>query len=429
MEVEIISKETIRPSSSTPPHLRTYNLSLLDQIAPPVYVPVILFYSPDAANDVNPSNKSHHLKQAFSKTLTHFYPLAGRIQDDIFNIDCSDNGASYTEVNVAGDMSMVIQEPNIHQLEKLLPCNPYEMLPEISSQEILKAQVNYFECGEIAISICIWHVIGDATTAASFIKSWAAIASGGGGYSDIDNVVFDCTSIFPPQKIHSFLWRNFMTDEMLSDILMKRFVFDGSKVAALREEVGKGPSLDHPTRVEAIGALIWKAVMAATGKDYVAATVIDLRKRVEPPLPKNCIGNINQMAFAADCSVMDYNYLAGKIHESIKMINNEYVRKIHAGGEYLEHVRDLADQNRESPGWLNQFSISSWCRFPFYEADFGWGKPIWVTTALINRCAFLLDTKDGQGIEAWIGLPKEVMSKFEQNPDICTYASFTPAAI
>ena len=25
------------------------------------------------------------------------------------------------------------------------------------------------------------------------------------------------------------------------------------------------------------------------------------------------------------------------------------------------------------------FLFTSWCRFPFYEADFGWGKPVWIS--------------------------------------------------
>ncbi|XP_050218039.1 stemmadenine O-acetyltransferase-like [Mercurialis annua] len=428
MEIQIISKEIIKPSSPTPQHLKIYSLSLLHQIAPPVYVPVILFYS--SHSDTN-LNFSKHLKQSFSKTLTDYYPLAGRINDDYFSIDCNDSGASYTEVNVlSGEMSMVIQESNIHHLEKLLPCSPYDMLPDISSQEMLKAQVSYFAFGGIAISICVWHVIGDAMSAASFITNWAAIANkytnGDGGNGNLNDIVLDCTSLFPPREIQSFLWRNFMTDKRRNNISMKQFVFDGSKIATLRDEVGKvGPSFKHPTRVEAVGALIWKAVMAATGKAYIAAIVVDLRKRVSPPLPSNCIGNINQMTFAVDSNWRtDYNSLAGKIHESIRMIDDEYIKKIHGGGGYLEHVQALADRDSDSPGWLKQFSISSWCKFPFYEADFGWGKPIWVTTALINTSAFLLDTKDGEGMECWIGLPKEEMPKFEHHPDICLYASF-----
>ncbi|KAK7291690.1 hypothetical protein RIF29_07040 [Crotalaria pallida] len=26
------------------------------------------------------------------------------------------------------------------------------------------------------------------------------------------------------------------------------------------------------------------------------------------------------------------------------------------------------------------FCYASWCKFPSFEADFGWGKPVWVTT-------------------------------------------------
>ncbi|KAI5332689.1 hypothetical protein L3X38_022818 [Prunus dulcis] len=28
---------------------------------------------------------------------------------------------------------------------------------------------------------------------------------------------------------------------------------------------------------------------------------------------------------------------------------------------------------------IDKYVCSSWCRFPFYEADFGWGKPSWKT--------------------------------------------------
>ncbi|KAJ6908723.1 hypothetical protein NC651_018950 [Populus alba x Populus x berolinensis] len=45
---------------------------------------------------------------------------------------------------------------------------------------------------------------------------------------------------------------------------------------------------------------------------------------------------------------------------------------------------------------------------------------------LMPRGAFLLDTRDGEGIEAWVTLPEEAMLKFEKNPDILAYASVSP---
>ena len=47
MEVEIISSESIKPSSPTPKHLKTHKLSLLDQFIPSIYIPMVLFYTFD----------------------------------------------------------------------------------------------------------------------------------------------------------------------------------------------------------------------------------------------------------------------------------------------------------------------------------------------------------------------------------------------
>ncbi|KAJ9163860.1 hypothetical protein P3X46_023488 [Hevea brasiliensis] len=439
MEVEIISKEIVKPSSSTPKHLTTYNLCLLDQLAPPVYIPIILFYS---ASSENFCKKSHHqLKTSFSETLTHFYPFAGRLKDS-FSVDCNDEGAPFVEAHVAGEMSMILEEPDIHQLEKLLPCNPHDVSPEISSQVIAAAQVNYFDCGGMAVSVCIWHAIGDSSAVASFLTSWAAIARGAS--DDIEGVISDCTSLFPPQDMLNFSLRNFLKEDLLNKIMTKRFLFDSSKLAALREEVGNGPCLERPTRVEAVAALIWSAVMAATREENengtetetaeinAATMAVGLRKRMIPQLPKLSIGSIFQVAIA-NCSkddekLLDYNGLAGKLHESIGKMNNDYVRKIHAGGAYFQFLRKKGEELGKNPNLMKVFGFSSWCRFPFYEADFGWGKPTWVGTALtLYKVAIFIDTKDGQGIDAWVSLPKEDMVKFEQNPGICAYSSFKPS--
>ncbi|BBG93943.1 hypothetical protein Prudu_002102 [Prunus dulcis] len=44
IEVELITKETIKPSSPTPHHLHHHQLSFLDQLAPHAYVPFLYFY-------------------------------------------------------------------------------------------------------------------------------------------------------------------------------------------------------------------------------------------------------------------------------------------------------------------------------------------------------------------------------------------------
>ncbi|CAK7322759.1 unnamed protein product [Dovyalis caffra] len=426
MEIQIISKEIIKPSASTPHHVKTYKLSGKDQIADLAYFPIILFYSP--TNEISSKN-SDHLKKSFSKTLTLFYPFAGRIKDHS-SIDCSDEGACYIEAHVTGNMSVIVQQPDIHQLEQLMPCKLEENLLELSTRVMLAVQVNYFDCGGIAVSIFISHRVADGSSLASFVKRWSAISCGG-DLNIVDGVVIDCTSLFPPQDFSVIkLHENFRNDNSSTKTVTKRFVLDGPKVAVLREKLSNGPYLDRPTRVEAVSALMWGAFVGEESEskkvNKVAMHVVDLRKRLDPPLPQHCIGNIVHTTVANwPEKVVDFNGLAGKIHESISMINNDFVRKVSADGTDQGLLSEIA----KDPNNWSLFCFSSWCKFPFYETDFGWGKPTWVGAAMkfMPRGAFFLDTRDGEGVEAWVTLSEEAMVKFEKNPDILAYASSSPS--
>ncbi|KAI3938207.1 hypothetical protein MKW92_023083, partial [Papaver armeniacum] len=44
MKVEVVSRETLKPSSPTTHYLKSFNLSLLDQLSPPFHVPLIIYY-------------------------------------------------------------------------------------------------------------------------------------------------------------------------------------------------------------------------------------------------------------------------------------------------------------------------------------------------------------------------------------------------
>jgi len=247
----------------------------------------------------------------------------------------------------------------------------------------------------------------------------------------VGGVVVDCTSLFPLQDLPGIkLHESFRNDNTYSKTVTKRFVFYGPKVAALRGKLSNGPYLDRPTRIEAVSALMWGAFVGEENESKkvykVAAHNVDLRKRLDPPLPQHCIGNIIHTAMEKWLAkVVDYNGLAGKIHESISLINNDYICQVYADGSTDQ---GLLAQIVKDPNNLSLFGFSSWCKFPFYEVGLGFGKPICVGTAtrLMPRGAFLLDTRDGEGIEAWVTLSEEAMLKFEKNPDILAYASVSP---
>ncbi|KAA0044622.1 salutaridinol 7-O-acetyltransferase-like [Cucumis melo var. makuwa] len=152
MEVKVLSKENVMPSSPTPPHLKTFQLSLLDQFSPVLYAPLIIFYPMDNKDDPR-HHQSHEelmatLKSSLSKTLSHFYLLAGRIVDK--SIRCSDEGAVFIEATVSCSMSEILKQPNNEFLMKLIPCSERCTKP-IEEYAHVIVQANVFDCGGIAI--------------------------------------------------------------------------------------------------------------------------------------------------------------------------------------------------------------------------------------------------------------------------------------
>ncbi|KAL7244445.1 hypothetical protein ACSBR1_016654 [Camellia fascicularis] len=54
---------------------------------------------------------------------------------------------------------------------------------------------------------------------------------------------------------------------------------------------------------------------------------------------------------------------------------------------------------------VDYFSCTSMCNGGMYEANFGWGRPVWVSLGgaedpLVMNLIFFMDTKSGGGIEA-----------------------------
>ncbi|KAI9165819.1 hypothetical protein LWI28_021083 [Acer negundo] len=112
MEAHIISREIIRPSSSTPHHLRSYKLSRVDKLFFDISFPIFLFYSGATKN-------SDHLKTSLSKKLSLYYPFAGRVKDHL-SVDFDDYGVDFVGAHVAGDMSQILKQPEVNLLEQLM---------------------------------------------------------------------------------------------------------------------------------------------------------------------------------------------------------------------------------------------------------------------------------------------------------------------
>lgn len=121
MEIEILSTQSIKPLSLTPPQHRDFKLSFIDERIPPSYIPLILYYTFNQHNNnINQSEMSHRLKTSLSEALVQFYPLAGRMKGQI-SVDCNDDGVVYVEAIANANVLDIVNSPHPQALDSLIP--------------------------------------------------------------------------------------------------------------------------------------------------------------------------------------------------------------------------------------------------------------------------------------------------------------------
>ncbi|KAM7480919.1 hypothetical protein LguiB_005502 [Lonicera macranthoides] len=444
MEVQVISKETIKPSSPTPPHLQTFKASIIDKVLSFGYIQFISFYVP--SQNFTKQTSIQHLKQSLSQTLTIFYPFAGRVKDEL-TVDCNDNGVLFTTAHVSCKMRDLLANPK-PKLELFgqfaTPVPPF--CPGLADRPAqIAIQVNQFDCGGIALCFSLSHFIIDAGTIGMFLKCWSQIAR--------KNECTSCSicpavSMFPQGSEESMPdWLSTAIEFSLSREgrgTTKRFVFDGSAISALKEKT-KSEAVPNPSRVEAVSCFIWKHLMATSeavwGFKQPSALLqaTDLRRRMVPAVSSELsVGNILWLSIARYDNTTTYNdvevekQLVGLEREAIQKIKDEFLPKLQSNGGYTticEALEELHDKCSDKS--LTPYTFSSWCKTGLDEVDFGWGKPVWVSfmpgiDVPFKNVVILMDGETNEKIEAWITLDHREMPVLERDHEFLAFASLNP---
>ncbi|XVE85235.1 hypothetical protein DITRI_Ditri17bG0075400 [Diplodiscus trichospermus] len=431
LRVEALRSEAIKPSSPTPLHLKNLNLSLLDQMTPVAYIPLIFWYPADGAaadHVLEAQERSRRLKESLSQTLTRFYPFAGRISNSL--IECNDQGVDCIEARVNCLLQDVLKQPDVELLSKFLPIEIQSS--EAATGRILLVKINLFECGGMAIGVSISHKIADLCSFGMFINSWAATCRGS---SEVVFPEFGCAASFLPPTDLSFTMPSMEFKHQKA--ALRRLVFDASKISMLKARTAS-PTVPQPTRIQAVAALIWKCAIAASTlniggftKPSVLRQVVNLRNRMKPPLPKNSIGYlVSYFTVPTPEGETELRGLVKQLRDGIREFSENYVKKLQ-GSEAISTIFEAAKEvgNLSKRDDLDFYHCLSWCRFDLYEADFGWGKPLWVSVAgaAVPNIFLLMDTWDGEGIEAWVSLSEPEMAFFERNEELLAFASVDPS--
>ncbi|GAY67337.1 hypothetical protein CUMW_255680 [Citrus unshiu] len=261
-------------------------------------------------------------------------------------------------------------------LQQLIPPSPQLSNLEISERELLAVQVNLFNSGEMAIGVCFSHGVADVPTAVSDPKP----------------------TIFTQDCVQKIVVRRQEDSNSKGEALIW-----GASIAVARE------------RKRAIDNMLYSHSMYYT---------MNLRNKMNPPMFPRCMGNIFRLVRAewslAEDDAIDVTNLVRTVIKPKRM-----GRDVMNNDEYLDFIKDLYEAWEDS----RSFPLTSVVGLPYYEVDFGWGKPVWFSLGpiLLPDIAILSSTSDGEGIEALVVMFKEDMENFEQETNIMAYASANPS--
>ncbi|XP_038904319.1 tabersonine-19-hydroxy-O-acetyltransferase-like [Benincasa hispida] len=157
---------------------------------------------------------------------------------------------------------------------------------------------------------------------------------------------------------------------------------------------------------------------------------INLRNRVDPQLPVTLSGNIISFFIASSTKPEQREMELQNLVDDMKTNLEEFCKtfpKNYRAEQWglLQKItcQRINGEDEKSRG-LYFVTCTSWCKFPVYNVDFGWGKPVWITVPAEfpwKNMILLMDARDGVGIEAMVSLEKKETEVFEQNQELLSF--------
>ncbi|KAL3498812.1 hypothetical protein ACH5RR_041544 [Cinchona calisaya] len=444
---EILFEKLIKPSSPTPDHLKIFKLSFLDQLPPPLYQTLLYYYrTDDYEKSINPSEFSKRLQESLSLLLTRFYPLAGRIsrtESVIDSINCQDQGVQYRETRLDCQIKEFLREAyeDINLLTLLAPRKIIEDVDDLVLAPLVGVQVSNFSCGALVLAVQILHIVADGFTAFTFTSEWAKISKFEMMSKLSNSVNFDeVGSILPTIDISRKI-KPFSPHGPEVKTVTKRFMFDEATISRLKDEVmitNSSSFLERqPTKVEVVTAFIWRSLIhaAQARHGYLRPSLTSLSenlrgKKTAIEFPQNAFGNVYIPVLIKfmpdDSSKMGLHDFVFLIRDAIKktMLDLDKAKS-------KEDLYSIAiGAHNEMREWSSNDKVDArfaaiLSSFPLYdEADFGWGKPFWVSTGrLLPQTFMLVDTAMGKGIEAWVNVDEIEMLKLQSDSSMAALIS------
>ncbi|KAL0558179.1 hypothetical protein IC582_006748 [Cucumis melo] len=126
----------------------------------------------------------------------------------------------------------------------------------------------------------------------------------------------------------------------------------------------------------------------------------------------------------ANCSA-----LINEVRLQVAKINPEFLRQFQEENAQLETIK--ATSARFLKGDIVSCAFTSLCRLPLYDADFGWGSPVWAASPALpfKNLFVLMDGKSSDGaVDVLVHLKESNMERLEVDREFLKFASPTASS-
>ncbi|XP_062191705.1 putrescine hydroxycinnamoyltransferase 1-like [Phragmites australis] len=427
MKVDVVETTLVAPSEETP--RRELWLSNLDLAVPKTHTPLVYYYPAPASPAADGTAGEdffapERLKEALSKALVPFYPLAGRLgvgEGGRLQIDCNGEGALFVvaRADLAGDELFQDYEPSPEVRRMFVPFAPSGEPPCVMAM----FQVTFLKCGGVVLGTGIHHVTMDGIGAFHFIQTWTGLARGLDAAEACGSLPFHDRTLLrarspPTPSFDHPVYSPALLNGRPRAFVTRVYSVSPKLLADLKSRCAPGVSTYC-----AVTAHLWRCMCVARGlapdSDTRLRVPANVRHRLHPPLPRSYFGNaiVRDLVTTRveDVLARPLGFVAQTIKDAVDRVDDAYVRSV---VDYLEVESEKGSQAArgqlmpESDLW-----VVSWLGMPMYDADFGWGTPRFVAPAQMfgSGTAYVTQRANrDDGIAVLFGLEPEYLQCFEK---------------
>ncbi|XP_027336054.1 BAHD acyltransferase DCR [Abrus precatorius] len=464
----IVSKCTIYPdqeSNMKPLKLSVSDLPMLS--CHYIQKGVLLTAPPHSFEDLIVS-----LKHSLSIALSHFPALAGRLSTDSAGyayIDCNDAGVDFIHAKAKHLTLNAVVSPSLVDVH---PCFKeffaYDMTISYSGHHNPLAAVQVTELADgVFVGCTVNHAVTDGTSFWHFFNTFAAVTKGAGAKKVLCSPDFTRDTIFNSAAVLSVPSGGptvtFDADEPLRERVfhfsreaiqrlkqrangnineltesvevMGKQVNDGWKIAngngkITTTRLANGNGRNEISSFQSLSAQLWRAVTRArkyldVSKTSTFRMAVNCRHRLEPKMNPfyfgNAIQSIPTVATVGDIISKDLRFCAELLHRNVVSHDDATVRR---GIEDWENAPRLFPLGNFDGAMI---TMGSSPRFPMYNNDFGWGRPLAIRSGKANKFDGKISAfpgREGNGsVDLEVVLAPETMAGLENDVEFMQYVT------